>query len=63
MKKVIIGTKGCMNCARLSAMNPEIEKIELDPDALLPFARAVGIQSVPFVVSIGSVEELDTLLK
>lgn len=63
MKKVIIGTKGCMNCARLSAMNPDTEKIELDPDVLLPFARAVGIQSVPFVITIGSVEELDGVLK
>ena len=63
MKKVIIGTKFCQNCARLSAMNPEIEKIELDPDVLLPFARAVGIQSVPFVITIGSVEELDGVLK
>lgn len=63
MKKVIIGTKGCMNCARLSAMNPDVEKIELEPDALLPFARAVGIQSVPFVICVGSVEELDGVLK
>lgn len=63
MKKVIIGIPQCQNCARLSAMNPEIEKIELDPDVLLPFARAVGIQSVPFLITIGSVEELDGVLK
>lgn len=63
MKKIIIGTPGCSNCARLSAMNPDAEKIEITPDALLPFARAVGIQSVPFIVTIGSVEELDTVLK
>ena len=63
MKKYIIGIPHCQNCARLSAMNPEIDKIEIDPNVLLPFARSVGIQSVPFIVTTGSIEELDGALK
>lgn len=63
MKKVIIGIPHCQNCARLAAQNPEVEKIEIEPSVLLPFARAVGIQSVPFIVTVGSVDELDGVLK
>ena len=47
----------------LKTQHPEAESVELQPDQLLQFARAVGIQSMPFVVVVGEVNELDGVLK
>ena len=47
----------------LKTQNPEAESVELQPDQLLQFARAVGIQSMPFVVCVGDVQDLDKVLK
>ena len=63
MRKVIISIDGCKKCEMLKAQNPEAESVELQPDQLLQFARAVGIQSMPFVVVVGDVQELDGVLK
>ena len=43
--------------------NPKAESVELQPDQLLQFARAVGIQSMPFLCIVGEVNELDGVLK
>ena len=55
--------KDCSKCQMLKTQNPEAESVELQPDELLQFARAVGIQSMPFVVCVGDVQELDGVLK
>ena len=63
MRKIIIAMKDCSKCQMLKTQNPEAESVELQPDELLQFARAVGIQSMPFVVCVGDVQELDGVLK
>ena len=63
MRKIIIGMPFCSKCKALKEMHPEAESVELQPDELLQFARAVGIQSMPFVVCVGEVNELDGVLK
>ena len=50
MRKIIISTSGCPKCKMLMAQCPDAEHIELQPAELLQFARATGIQSMPFVV-------------
>ena len=55
--------KDCSKCKTLKEMHPEAESVELHPDELLQFARAVGIQSMPFLVCVGDVSELDGVLK
>lgn len=47
----------------LKTQNPDVDFVELQPDQLLQFARAVGIQSMPFVVCVGEIQELDKVLK
>ena len=63
MRKIIISMENCSKCKVLREQNPDAESVELQPDQLLQFARAVGIQSMPFVVCVGDVQELDKVLK
>ena len=63
MRKIIISMKDCSKCKTLKDIHPEAESVELQPDELLQFARAVGIQSMPFVVVVGDVQDLDKVLK
>ena len=63
MRKIIISMANCPKCQMLKTQNPEAESVELQPDQLLQFARAVGIQSMPFVVCVGDVQDLDKVLK
>lgn len=63
MRKIIISIPNCQKCKMLKEQNPDAESVELQPDQLLQFARAVGIQSMPFVVCVGEVNELDGVLK
>lgn len=63
MRKIIIGIPNCQKCQMLKTQNPEAESVELQPDELLQFARAVGIQSMPFLVCVGDVQDLDKILK
>lgn len=63
MRKIIISIPNCQKCKMLKEQNPDAESVELQPDQLLQFARAVGIQSMPFVVVVGEVQELDGVLK
>ena len=63
MKKIIISMQGCQRCQSLKAMVPNTECLTLDPMEFLPFCRAVGIQTMPFVVMIGEPQELAKELK
>ena len=63
MRKIIIGIPNCQKCQMLKLQNPDAESVELQPDQLLQFARAVGIQSMPFVCIVGEINELDGVLK
>lgn len=63
MRKIIISMENCSKCKVLREQNPDAESVELQPDQLLQFARAVGIQSMPFVCIVGDVQELDGVLK
>lgn len=54
---------GCSKCQMLKDMCPDTEAVELDQATLLAFARAVGIQSMPFVVLIGEPHELAKVIK
>ena len=62
MKTLIISTENCQKCAMLKAMAPNTDSVVLQPDELLQFARAVGIQSMPFVVVTGEPHELADVL-
>jgi hypothetical protein len=42
---------------------PDAEVVTANPDALLPFARMVNVQTMPFVVCIGEPDELESVLK
>lgn len=63
MRKIIISMENCSRCKMLKETNPDAESVELKPEQLLEFARAVGIQNMPFVVCVGDVSELDGVLK
>lgn len=63
MKQVILTMQGCQKCEMLKKMKPETECVELDQATLLAFARAVGISSMPIVVSVGDPEELSKIVK
>ena len=63
MRKIIVGIPNCQKCQMLKLQNPDAESVELQPDQLLSFARAVGIQSMPFVVVLGEPHELVEVLK
>jgi hypothetical protein len=62
MRKIIISMDGCSKCKTLQAQHPETESVTVPQDILLSFARAVGIQSMPFVVVVGEPHELDAEL-
>ena len=53
----------CQKCEMLKKQCPDAEVITATTDALLPFARMVNIQSMPFVVCVGEPHELETVLK
>lgn len=63
MRKIIISIPNCAKCKMLMAQCPDAEHIELQPAELLQFARATGIQSMPFVVVTGEPQELAEMLK
>ena len=63
MRKIIISMDGCSKCKTLKDQHPETESVTVPQDALLSFARAVGIQSMPFVVVLGEPNELSEVLK
>lgn len=48
-KKIIVGIPNCPKCQTLHAQCPDVDFVEVQPNELLAFARAVGIQSMPFV--------------
>lgn len=63
MRKIIISMDGCSRCKTLQAQHPEAESVTVPQDALLAFARVVGIQQMPFVCIVGEPHELDAELK
>lgn len=63
MRKVIISMPNCQKCEMLKTQCPDAEVITANSDALLPFARMVNIQSMPFVVCVGEPHELAEVLK
>lgn len=48
-KKIIVGIPNCPRCKMLKEQCPDVDFVEAQPNELLTFARAVGIQSMPFV--------------
>lgn len=62
MKATIISIPLCSKCESLKALCPDVESVKIQPNDLLPFARAVGLREMPFVVISGDVEELKNLL-
>lgn len=63
MKKIIISIDNCQKCTALKAMAPNTDNIVLDPMDFLPFCRAAGIKTVPFVVVTGEPHELAKILE
>lgn len=63
MKKIIISIENCSKCNTLKTLAPDVDSVTLEPSTILQFARAVGIQSMPFVVVIGEPQELAKDLK
>lgn len=63
MRKIIISMDGCSKCKTLKDQHPETESVTVPQDALLLFARTVGIQQMPFVVVLGEPHELSEVLK
>ena len=55
-RKIIISIPNCQKCKMLMAQCPDAEHVELQPAEILQFARAVGIQSMPFVVVLEPTE-------
>lgn len=62
MKATIISIPLCHKCETLKTLCPNTESVTMQPNELLPFARAVGLREMPFVVISGDVEELKNLL-
>ena len=63
MKTIIISIENCQKCAMLKQMAPNTDSFVLQPGDLLQFARAAGIQSMPFVVMTGEPQELADKIK
>lgn len=61
MRKIILGVANCSKCKMLKEKHPEAEYMELDPSIIIPLARELKFAEMPFVVMIGSVDELDTM--
>ena len=52
MNKIIVGIPNCSKCKMLKEQRPDLEYKEIQPDDLIPFARATGIMSMPLVVVV-----------
>lgn len=63
MKQIIITMNGCSKCEMLKKLKPNTETVELDQATLLAFARAIGVSSMPIVVSVGEPQELANVIK
>ena len=63
MKKFVVSIADCQKCAMLKAMAPDAENLVLDPMDFMPFCRAAGIKTVPFVVITGEPHELAKILE
>ena len=63
MQKIIISMPGCSKCAMLKDQCKDTKSVEVPQDTLLAFARAVGIQSMPFVIVTGDPQELEKEIK
>lgn len=63
MTSKIITMQNCPKCRLLKDMCPNTEAVELDQETILAFARKVGIQSMPFVVTVGEPAELAKVIK
>ena len=63
MKQIIISMENCQKCEMLKAICPDAECVVVQPAEILQFAKLVGIQSMPFVVSVGEPQELATVIK
>lgn len=63
MKAKIISIPLCHKCETLKTLCADTESVTMQPAELLPFARAVGLREMPFVVVSGEVEELVKLIK
>lgn len=62
MEHIIISMKNCQKCEMLKALVPDAKVVEVEPAEILDFARKVGIQSMPFVVSVGGITELEKVV-
>lgn len=63
MRKIIIGIPLCHKCETLKTQCPDIDAVTVQPNDLLPLARAAGLREMPFVVVTGDVEELKKMLQ
>ena len=63
MRKIIVSMENCQRCEMLKAQCPDAEVVKAEPSELLQFARLVGIQSMPFLVVTGELNELAEVLK
>lgn len=63
MKATIISIPLCHKCETLKTLCPDTDAVTMQPNDLLPFARAVGIREMPFVVITGDVDALAKLIK
>lgn len=62
MKHIIVGMENCPKCKMLKEQHPEVDYIEFKGDemlTLLAFARTMDIKSLPFLVTIGEIDELN----
>lgn len=56
-RKIIVSIPNCQKCKMLMAQCPDAEHVEMQPSELLAFARATGIQSMPFVIITDPIAE------
>lgn len=63
MQKIIVSMPGCSKCTMLKNQCPTTASHDVPQDVLMAFARAVGIKSMPFVVTIGDPQELEHDIK
>lgn len=54
MSKIICGIPGCSRCKRIKEQIPDAKYIEFAPnsEALLGFCKAIGVTSMPLIVTI-----------
>lgn len=58
MKTIIVGMDGCPNCRRLNSMLPGADYVCAKQEDILPLARALKITAMPFIVQVGTADEL-----